>query len=111
VVNGCVKAFFANEMCTDLFRHVAQFGGVPGAFFLALWIGANFTTEQQDLRVSPGETLRLDIGSRSELLRQSVGDGHVHFDLPVPPYLSRNTVHFGGESWIEVTEVPVAERP
>ncbi len=28
------------------------------------------------------------------------------FDLPVPPYLSRNTVRFGDESWIEVTAVP-----
>src|SRR4029079_12987104 len=26
-----LKAFFANEMCTDLFRHIAQFGGVPGS--------------------------------------------------------------------------------
>lgn len=24
------------------------------------------------------------------------------FDLPVPPYLSRNTVHYGGASWIDV---------
>jgi uncharacterized protein len=26
----------------------------------------------------------------------------------VPPYLARNTLHFGGESWIEVTAVPVS---
>jgi hypothetical protein len=55
-----------------------------------------------------GERLRLDLGSRSDLLRKSVGEGYAQFDLPVPPYLSRNTVHFGGESWIEVTAVPVA---
>ncbi|HEY2222588.1 CocE/NonD family hydrolase C-terminal non-catalytic domain-containing protein, partial [Actinomycetospora sp.] len=53
-----------------------------------------------------GERLRLDIGSRSDLLRMGPGDGYAQFDLPVPPYLCRNTLHFGGESWIEVTEVP-----
>ena len=36
---------------------------------------------------------------------EHVGHGYVHFDLPVPPYLARNTVHLGGASWIEVTEV------
>ena len=50
-----------------------------------------------------GETLRLDIGSRTDLLRKDPSEGYAEFDLPVPPYLSRNTLHFGGESWIEVT--------
>ncbi|GAA4903146.1 hypothetical protein EV188_1011166 [Actinomycetospora succinea] len=54
----------------------------------------------------PGERLRLDLGSRTDLLRKDPGQGYVQFDLPVPPYLCRNTVHFGGESWIEVTRVP-----
>ena len=48
-----LKAFFANEMCTDLFRHIVQFGGVPGSFFLGLWMGANFTEAQEQLRLSP----------------------------------------------------------
>ena len=48
-----LKAFFANEMCTDLFRHIVQFGGVPGSFFLGLWMGANFTETQEELRLSP----------------------------------------------------------
>jgi uncharacterized protein len=26
----------------------------------------------------------------------------------VPPYPCRNTVHFGAQSWVEVTEVPVS---
>ncbi|MEJ2890861.1 CocE/NonD family hydrolase [Actinomycetospora aeridis] len=54
----------------------------------------------------PGERLRLDLGSRTDLLRKDPGQGYVQFDLPVPPYLCRNTVHLGGESWIEVTRVP-----
>ncbi|VTU41489.1 Cocaine esterase (plasmid) [Variovorax sp. PBS-H4] len=54
-----------------------------------------------------GERLQLDIGSRSDLLRGDPSDGYVQFDIPAPPYLCRNTVHFGGESWIEVDETDV----
>jgi len=32
-----------------------------------------------------GEKLRLVLGSRSDLLRESVRNGYVHFDMPVPP--------------------------
>ncbi|MDD7941048.1 CocE/NonD family hydrolase C-terminal non-catalytic domain-containing protein [Actinomycetospora lutea] len=53
-----------------------------------------------------GETLRLDLASRTDLVRKDPGEGYPQFDLPVPPYLARDTVHFGGESWIEVTSVP-----
>ena len=28
------------------------------------------------------------------------------FDLPAPPYLCRNSLHVGGDSWIEVTALP-----
>src|SRR3712207_5183697 len=48
-----LKAFFAHELCTDNFRHSMQFGGVPGSFFLGVWMGANFTDEQQRARMSP----------------------------------------------------------
>ncbi len=48
-----LRAFFANEMCTDFYRHLVQFGGVPALFFLNLWMGANFTQEQYDERISP----------------------------------------------------------
>jgi hypothetical protein len=53
-----------------------------------------------------GDTLRLDIASRSDLLRKDPSEGYAQFDLPVPPYLCRNTLHFGGDSWIEVTACP-----
>jgi uncharacterized protein len=53
-----------------------------------------------------GEILRLDVASRTDLLRKGPGEGYAQFDLPVPPYLSRNTLHFGGASWVEVTTVP-----
>jgi hypothetical protein len=31
------------------------------------------------------EKLRLDLGRRTDLLHESVGNGYVHFDMPVPP--------------------------
>lgn len=48
-----LKGFFANEMCTDFFRHIAMFGGAPQTDFFALWMGANFTPFQFRLRVPP----------------------------------------------------------
>ncbi len=48
-----LKGFFANEMCTDFFRHIAMFGGAPQPDFFALWMGANFTPFQFGLRVPP----------------------------------------------------------
>ncbi|NMO88560.1 CocE/NonD family hydrolase [Actinomycetospora sp. TBRC 11914] len=65
-----------------------------------------FSLTPAPVALAPGERLRLDVGSRSDLLRKGPGEGWAQFDLPVPPYLCRNTLHFGGESWIEVTAVP-----
>jgi predicted acyl esterase len=53
----------------------------------------------------PGDVLRFDIASRTDLLRMSPADGYAQFDLPVPPYLSRNTLHFGGASWIDIDRI------
>ena len=53
-----------------------------------------------------GDTLRFDLASRTDLLRKDPSEGWVQIDLPVPPDLCRNTVHYGGDSWIEVTAVP-----
>ncbi len=54
-----------------------------------------------------GDVLRLELASRVDLLRRDPSEGYAQFDMPVPPYPCRNTVHFGGDSWIEVTEVPL----
>jgi len=54
-----------------------------------------------------GDTLRLELASRVDLLRANPSEGYAQFDMPVPPYPCRNTLHFGGDSWIEVTEVPL----
>ena len=48
-----LKAFFCNEICTDYFRQIFQFGGVPALYFLGVWTGANFNETQARLRVPP----------------------------------------------------------
>ncbi len=68
-------------------------------------VEVRFSLTPFPVRLRAGERLQLDVGSRSDLLRGDPADGYVQFDLPVPPYLCRNTVHFGGASWIELDEV------
>ncbi len=48
-----LKAFVANELCTDFFRHIVMYGGTPNNFFLSLWLGANFNPFIVKLRVPP----------------------------------------------------------
>ncbi|GAA4800433.1 hypothetical protein GCM10023200_41630 [Actinomycetospora chlora] len=64
-----------------------------------------FSLTPGPVRLTAGESLRLDLASRTDLVRKDPREGYPQFDLPVPPYLARNTVHFGGASWIEVTSV------
>lgn len=48
-----LRAFFANEICTDFRRHVFRYGGHPGADFVGLWAGANFTPGEIGRYVPP----------------------------------------------------------
>jgi uncharacterized protein len=48
-----LKAFFCNEICTDYYRHLLNFGGVFNLFFCNLWMGANFTPQIAALRAPP----------------------------------------------------------
>jgi len=52
-----------------------------------------------------GEKLRLDIGSRTDLLRSDVSHGYEQFDMQVPPYFSRNSIHYGAETYLELDRV------
>ncbi|MEJ2869094.1 CocE/NonD family hydrolase [Actinomycetospora sp. OC33-EN08] len=65
-----------------------------------------FSLTPGPVHLRAGERLRLELGSRTDLLIEGPSQGYVQFDLPVPPYLCRNTVHLGGESRLEVTRVP-----
>jgi uncharacterized protein len=52
-----------------------------------------FSLTPAPVRLRRGEKLRLDIASRTDLVKSDVGHGYVHFDIPAPPYFSRNTIH------------------
>jgi hypothetical protein len=52
-----------------------------------------------------GESLRVDLGSRTDLLRSDVAHGYEHFEMMVPPYFSRNTVHYGKDTYLEFDRV------
>jgi predicted acyl esterase len=84
------------EIVHDTGRRTALVPGEP--------VAVRFSLTPFPVLLQAGERLQLDIGSRTDLLREDPADGYVQFDLPVPPYLCRNTVHFGGDSWIEVDE-------
>jgi putative CocE/NonD family hydrolase len=56
--------------------------------------------------LKPGDKLRLDIGSRTDLLCSDQSHGHAQFDMQVPPYFSRNTIHYGPETYVEMRRVP-----
>jgi hypothetical protein len=52
-----------------------------------------------------GERLRLDLGSRTDILRSNVSHGYEQFDMQVPPYFSRNSIHYGEDSYLELERV------
>jgi uncharacterized protein len=52
--------------------------------------------------LKPGERLRFDVASRTDLMRSDVSHGHAQFDMTVPPYYSRNTLHYGADTYIEL---------
>ena len=56
-------------------------------------------------RLRPGERLRFEVASRPDLLERTVADGHAHFDIPAPPYFSRNTLHYGPSTYLELRQV------
>jgi predicted acyl esterase len=65
-----------------------------------------FSLTPAPTRLEAGDRLRLEVASRTDLLKGRNADGYVHFNLAVPPYFSRNTLHFGPETYLEVEVVP-----
>jgi uncharacterized protein len=64
-----------------------------------------FSLTPRPVRLRSGERLRLEIGSRTDLLRSSLSKGYEQFDMIVPPYFSRNTIHYGPDTHLEVAMV------
>ena len=65
----------------------------------------NFSLTPGPMKLMPGEALRLDIASRTDLVESDVAHDHCHFAMEVPPYFSRNTLHYGDDCWIEVAAI------
>ena len=84
----------ATEIAIDIDAPEPLTPGVP--------VTLRFSLTPQPVVLKPGERLRLDIGSRTDLLRSDVSHGHAQFDMQVPPYYSRNTLHYGPDTFLEV---------
>lgn len=64
-----------------------------------------FSLTPRPVLLRAGERLRFDVGSRTDLLRSDVSHGHAQFDMQVPPYFARNTVHYGPDSYVDLSRV------
>jgi putative CocE/NonD family hydrolase len=64
-----------------------------------------FSLSPRPVLLKVGEKLRLDIASRTDLLFSDVAHGYEQFQMVVPPYFSRNTLHYGPDTFIEVDNV------
>lgn len=65
----------------------------------------SFSLTPGPTRLKRGERLRLEVASRIDVLGRTFADGHAHFDLPAPPYFSRNTLHYGAGSYVELCRI------
>jgi putative CocE/NonD family hydrolase len=70
-----------------------------------------FSLTPQPVLLKPGERLILDVASRTDLLRSDVSHGHAQFDMQVPPYFSRNSLHYGPDTYIELRRTAPKARP
>lgn len=64
-----------------------------------------FSLTPRPVVLKAGERLRFDVASRTDLLRSNVSNGHAQFDMQVPPYFSRNALHYGPDCYVEVMRV------
>ncbi len=66
-----------------------------------------FSLTPQPVVLRAGERLRFEVGSRTDLLLSDQTHGRAQFQMQVPPYFSRNTLHYGAETYVELRKVPV----
>jgi putative CocE/NonD family hydrolase len=64
-----------------------------------------FSLTPQPVVLRAGERLRFDVGSRTDLLLSDQSHGRAQFQMQVPPYFSRNTLHYGAETYVELRKV------
>jgi len=53
--------------------------------------------------IRTGESLELDLASRTDLLKIPVREGFIVPDMAVPPYFARNTIHHGPETFLDLS--------
>ena len=87
----------ATEIAIDIDRPQPLTPGEP--------VTLTFSLTPRPALLRTGETLRLDIASRTDILRSDVSHGFQQFDMQVPPYFPRNTLHFGQHSYIELSTI------
>ena len=98
-----------NDTSTEFCRS-ATYGDTPEPLTPGEPVTLKFSLTPYPVVLRPGERLRLDVGSRTDLLRSNVSQGRPQFDMQVPPYFSRNTLHYGPETWVELRRVPPQAR-
>jgi putative CocE/NonD family hydrolase len=64
-----------------------------------------FSLTPQPVLFRKGERLRLDVGSRTDLLISDQTHGRAQFEMQVPPYYSRNKLHYGSETYVQLRSV------
>jgi uncharacterized protein len=64
-----------------------------------------FSLTPQPVVLRAGERLRFDVASRTDLLLSDQSHGRAQFQMQVPPYFSRNTLHYGAETYVELRKV------
>lgn len=84
------------EIVNDIETPRALTPDVPISFRFSLTPAAS--------KFKTGDLLVLAIASRADQLAivAKPSSGFVHFDLMVPPYFSKNTLHFGKETYVEI---------
>ncbi|QIP05812.1 CocE/NonD family hydrolase [Bradyrhizobium symbiodeficiens] len=92
----------ATEIAIDIDRPEPLTPGSP--------VTLRFSLTPQPVVLKMGERLRLDIASRVDLLRSDQSHGHAQFDMQVPPYFARNTIHYGPDTYVEMYQVPDRRR-
>ena len=99
---ACRRIDEARSTATEVAIDVDQ----PEPLVPGLPVTLRFSLTPQPVMLRAGEHLVLDVGSRTDLLCSDVSHGHAQFDMQVPPYYSRNTIHYGADTYVEVRRAP-----
>jgi hypothetical protein len=92
----------ASEIAIDVAEPEALVPGDP--------VTLRFSLTPHPVVFRKGERLRFEVGSRTDLLCSDASHGHAQFNMQVPPYFSRDTLHLGADTYIELDRIPAKSR-